>query len=120
MLVIVGSRKSSTQPTAQSVDARDERGHDGFVGRQRYSHEPRIRKGPAHEPALDPVCLPDQANAALTWAGENGTRRMRTPVASKIAFAIAADSGRIEGSPAPVGASSGWLISTTSTSAGVS
>src|SRR5262249_58499320 len=37
----------------------------------------------------------------LTRSGENGTRRMRTPVASKIAFAIAAATGRIEGSPAP-------------------
>src|SRR4029453_9200800 len=42
--------------------------------------------------------------AAFTRSGENGTRRMRTPVASKIALAIAAASGRIDGSPAPVGA----------------
>src|SRR5205085_8346460 len=46
-------------------------------------------------------------SADLTRSGENGTRRMRTPVASKIALAIAAATGRIDGSPAPVGGSSG-------------
>jgi hypothetical protein len=46
-------------------------------------------------------------SAAFTRSGENGTRRMRTPVASKMAFAIAAATGRIDGSPAPVGGSSG-------------
>ena len=59
-------------------------------------------------------------NAAFTRSGENGTRRMRTPVASKIALAIAAATGRIEGSPAPVGAASGRLISTQSIVSGVS
>ena len=39
---------------------------------------------------------------------------------NQIAFAIAAATGRIEGSPAPVGGSSGWLISTTSIVSGVS
>ena len=34
-------------------------------------------------------------------AGVNGTRRMRTPVASKIALLMAAAVGREEGSPAP-------------------
>src|SRR5215831_10194911 len=61
-----------------------------------------------------------QLNADLTRSGENGTRRIRTPVASNMAFAMAAATGRIDGSPAPVGAISGWLISTTFTSAGVS
>ena len=42
-------------------------------------------------------------SACFTRSGENGTRRMRTPVASKIALAIAAATGRIDGSPAPVG-----------------
>ena len=46
-------------------------------------------------------------NAAFTRSGENGTRRIRTPVASKMALAIAAATGRIEGSPAPDGAISG-------------
>ena len=46
-------------------------------------------------------------SACFTRSGENGTRRMRTPVASKIALAIAAATGRIEGSPAPLGGSSG-------------
>jgi len=44
---------------------------------------------------------------ARTRSGVNGTRRMRTPVASKIALATAAVSGRIEGSPAPDGATLG-------------
>ena len=56
----------------------------------------------------------------LTRSGENGTRRMRTPVASKIALAIAAATGRIDGSPAPDGAMSGWSISTVSIFSGVS
>src|SRR5262249_29713063 len=56
----------------------------------------------------------------LPRSGENGTRRMRTPVASKIALAIAAATGRIAGSPEPVGGSSGWLINTTSMVSGVS
>ena len=45
---------------------------------------------------------------------------MRTPVASKIALAIAAATGRMLGSPAPVGGSSGWLISAKSIFSGVS
>src|SRR3954462_15374186 len=52
--------------------------------------------------------------AAFTRSGENGTRRMRTPVASKIALAIAAASGRIDGPPAPVGAAVGRSSNTTS------
>src|SRR5262249_57651335 len=59
-------------------------------------------------------------SACFTRSGENGTRRSRTPVASKMALAMAAATGRIDGSPAPVGGSSGWLIKTTLTSAGVS
>jgi len=45
---------------------------------------------------------------------------MRTPVASKMALAIAAATGRIDGSPAPDGAISGWLMITTSIWPGVS
>ena len=48
------------------------------------------------------------------------TTRMRTPVASKIALAIAAATGRIEGSPAPVGQTLHKLISTTSIISGFS
>src|SRR5215475_9921261 len=58
--------------------------------------------------------------AARTRSGVNGTRRMRTPVASKIALAIAAATGLIDGSPAPDGAISGWSISTVSMLDGVS
>src|SRR5207237_4267529 len=60
------------------------------------------------------------ASAPFTRSGENGTRRMRTPVASKMALAMAAAIGRIEGSPAPAGATSGRLISTISIVSGVS
>ena len=59
-------------------------------------------------------------SACFTRSGENGTRRMRTPVASKIALAIAAATGRMLGSPAPDGSISGWLISTKSIFSGVS
>jgi len=58
-----------------------------------------------HYPRFTPVSA--AASADFTRSGENGTRRMRTPVASKIALAIAAATGRIDGSPAPVGAISG-------------
>src|ERR1700686_4157262 len=58
--------------------------------------------------------------AAFTRSGENGTRRSRTPVASKIALAIAAATGRLDGSPAPEGGISEWSISTTSIFSGVS
>src|SRR5262249_37692470 len=64
--------------------------------------------------------FPGHHSDCLTRSGENGTRRMRTPVASKIALAIAAATGRIAGSPEPVGGSSGWLINTTSMVSGVS
>ena len=63
------------------------------------------RDGPAF--CLGRMSRSNQDNACLTRSGENGTRRMRTPVASKIALAIAAATGRIGGSPAPVGGSSG-------------
>lgn len=55
----------------------------------------------------------------MTRSGENGTRRMGTQVTSKIALAIAAATGRIDGSPAPVGAASGRLIRTMSIAASV-
>src|SRR5262249_10346931 len=79
------------------------------------------KAGP-HGPALLHSCsfaLPYDIDAR-TRSGVNGTRRMRTPVASKIAFAIAAVSGRIEGSPAPDGGTFGRSISTMSIRAGVS
>ena len=59
-------------------------------------------------------------SACFTRSGENGTRRMRTPVASKIALAMAAATGRIDGSPPPLGATSGRSINTTSIVSGVS
>ena len=74
----------------------------------------RVSLGSAPHPTwLRSVDLSPQAgrgeaydSAAFTRSGENGTRRMRTPVASKIALAMAAATGRIDGSPAPVGGSS--------------
>jgi hypothetical protein len=50
----------------------------------------------------------------------NGARRMRTPVASKIALATAAVTGRVEPSPAPVGGWSGRSRITTSIFSGTS
>jgi hypothetical protein len=47
------------------------------------------------------LATPAALSASSTRASRNGTRRMRTPVASKIAFPTAASTGRIEGSPAP-------------------
>src|SRR4051812_41356030 len=61
-----------------------------------------------------------RASAALTYSGLSGTRRMRTPVASKNAFATAAGMTRIDGSPAPLGAISGRLMSVTSIDSGAS
>ena len=55
----------------------------------------------SHRHAECGLRFPRQDNACLTRSGENGTRRIRTPVASKIALAIAAATGRIDGSPAP-------------------
>ena len=46
-------------------------------------------------------------SADFTLSGDNGARRMRTPVASNTALAIAAATGRLEASPAPDGAISG-------------
>jgi predicted kinase len=60
------------------------------------------------------------ARPASTLAGVSGARRRRAPVASKIAFAIAAAVGRVAGSPAPLGAISGWFSNTISTCAGTS
>jgi hypothetical protein len=67
----------------------------------------QTKKGPASRRAFLVLVMTPYDIACFTRSGENGTRRMRTPVASKIALAIAADSGRIDGSPAPVGGSSG-------------
>ena len=55
------------------------------------------------------------ASAALTLDGVKGPRRTRAPVASKIALPIAAAVGRLDGSPAPLGEISGWLIRVMST-----
>jgi hypothetical protein len=54
-------------------------------------------------------------SAARTTSGVNGGARKRTPVASKIAFAIAAVPGTDDDSPAPSGGSPGRGISITST-----
>ena len=45
--------------------------------------------------------LPSYPNSSNTRSGRNGSLLIRTPVASKIAFAIAAGTGRCDGSPAP-------------------
>ena len=66
-------------------------------------------------PASSGSRLPDgsaQRGLHSVWRKRHAPR-IRTPVASNIALAIAAATGLIDGSPAPVGARSGWLISTT-------
>src|SRR5690242_19561362 len=55
-------------------------------------------------------------NAARTLAGVKGTERSRTPVASKIALAIAAGTTAAVGSPAPHGFSCGRSIRSIATS----
>ena len=67
----------------------------------------RCHQGGARQHLPPRARLIVQLSADFTRSGENGTRRMRTPVASKMALAIAAATGRIDGSPAPVGAMSG-------------
>src|ERR1700688_3660424 len=74
---------------------------------------------------LKPVLLVRYADrmpssAAFTRTGVSGAWRTRMPVASKIALAIAAAVARLEGSPAPLDGSSGWLIKTISTRSGTS
>src|SRR5262249_303763 len=54
------------------------------------------------------------ASAALARSGVSGTRRMRTPVASKKALAMAAGTVRVDGSPAPEAGIVGWSWSTMS------
>src|ERR1051326_1802814 len=88
---------ATVETTAEKQKARRDAGPFGFV----------LRLNP-HD------------SACFTLSGENGTRLIRTPVASKIALAIAAATGRMLGSPAPVGGSSGWLSSTKSIFSGVS
>jgi hypothetical protein len=51
---------------------------------------------------------------AFTRSGVNGSRRSRTPVASKMAFASAADVGPCDASPVPRYGSPGRLINATS------
>ena len=53
---------------------------------------------------------------ASTRAGVNGASRRRTPTASKIALAIAAAIGALDGSPPPRAGISGRLINTSSIS----
>src|SRR5205809_7453937 len=55
-------------------------------------------------------------NPARIRCGVNGASRRRTPVASKIALAMAAPTGALDGSPPPRAGISGRLIKTISTS----
>src|SRR6185503_12062759 len=59
-------------------------------------------------------------SAAFTRSGLSGALRMRTPVASNTALASADGIMRIEGSPAPLGATSGRSMSTISIDSGAS
>src|SRR5207302_3161235 len=91
-----------------------ERAHAGAGEQQPEHHARRAAAGNAD--------LAGQArdSAAFTLSALSGALRRRTPVASKTAFATAAGTTRIVGSPAPDGATSGRLISTTSIAAGAS
>src|SRR5438094_6434660 len=85
-----------------SYGIRDPKHADGFLdhGTDRFLSNAfaRTRTGPDHsEPVLNPCgvyCLlyttPASSSTARTRGGVIGTSRMRTPVASKNAFAIAA------------------------------
>src|SRR5215510_9199001 len=83
------------------------------------NHEAPARANGIHKKKAGPWGRPSVGGFAAAYAidartrsGVNGTRRMRTPVASNTALAMAPATGRIEGSPAPVGSRSGRLIST--------
>src|SRR5439155_22257313 len=82
------------------------------AGEQQHDREPRDdddRQSRAHR------FVSAAASAALTRSGVSGTRRMRTPVASKKALATAAGTVRVDGSPAPEAGIGGWARSTMST-----
>jgi glycosyltransferase involved in cell wall biosynthesis len=67
----------------------------------------------AYAPPAAPSSHEDQAavpKAAFTFAGVNGTERMRTPVASNTALAMADGTTAAAGSPAPQGRSFGRSI----------
>ena len=68
-------------------------GHDCTAAKQKARHFCRAFRISCRAETYDSACF--------TRSGENGTRLIRTPVASKIALAMAAATGRIDGSPAP-------------------
>ena len=77
----------------------------------------RHRRAPAcphRQPSPGGRGSEDGFNAARTTSGVNGGARNRTPVASKIAFAIAAVPGTDDDSPAPSGGSPGRCMCITS------
>jgi len=79
-------------PISASANAAECRVHDvsiRFGGSRRRS----LKSAPNHTPA--------PFRAASTRSSRNGTLRMRTPVASWIAFPMAASIGLSEASPAP-------------------
>ncbi|MNT39227.1 hypothetical protein D3C72_1754550 [compost metagenome] len=64
-------------------------------------------EGPAESPCPGGGGSEPRFNSASTVSGVNGGERKRTPVASKIAFAIAAVPGTDDDSPAPSDGSPG-------------
>ncbi len=80
-------------------------GHDGATIDRPRAPTPALPRGGGSE---------DGFNAARTTSGVNGGARNRTPVASKIAFAIAAVPGTEDDSPAPSGGSPGRCMCMTS------
>ena len=80
----------------------------------------RFAEAVPEQPVFQVVFGTGDTGAALTRSGVIGTRRMRAPVASKMALAIAAGTVRVDGSPAPEAGRSGRLMSTMSICSGAS
>ena len=85
-----GNRYSTPEKPARAAAAKRSMNACSLKSRVRFAQKRGI--GQARE------------SAAFIRSGVIGTRRMRTPVASKMAFAIAAGIVRVDGSPAPCGA----------------
>ena len=69
-----------------------------------------------HKSCKNQLALGAFASPAIIRSGVNGASRRRTPTASKIALAMAAAIGALEGSPPPRAGISGRLIKTISIS----
>jgi len=105
-----GFRKAVREPPlplGEDGAKRQERVRNAAASNPLPPFGPPLPKGegaPLHFPKLTACYSTDTfpaLSAASTRSGRNGTRRSRTPVASKIAFATAASVGLHDASPAP-------------------